>query len=114
MGNLAACGDVVIWAIGLKRGMELQPWAPCIGRLATTAPEARALLADAVRILAARAQGGSSDKRSQCHVEMRSAAVSNRSDRVRRASMEEPPLCIQKEAETNSRLGSGPPLLFWR
>jgi hypothetical protein len=55
MGNLAACSDVVIWAIDLKRGMELQPWAPCIDRLATTAPEARALLADAVRILEARA-----------------------------------------------------------
>ena len=27
MGNLAACTDVVIWAVDLKRGMELQPWA---------------------------------------------------------------------------------------
>jgi len=55
MGNLAACADVVIWAIDLKRGVELQPWAPCIDRLATTPAEARALLADAVRVLEARA-----------------------------------------------------------
>jgi len=55
MGNLTACADVVIWAIDLKRGMELRPWAPCIARLATTPAEARALLADAVAILEARA-----------------------------------------------------------
>jgi S-DNA-T family DNA segregation ATPase FtsK/SpoIIIE len=55
MGNLAACRDVVIWAIDLKKGMELGPWASCIDRLATTADEARALLADAVKVLEARA-----------------------------------------------------------
>jgi hypothetical protein len=55
MGTLASCDDVVIWAIDLKKGMELQPWAPCIDRLATTPEEAAALLADAVAILQARA-----------------------------------------------------------
>jgi DNA translocase FtsK/SpoIIIE-like protein len=55
MGNLVACSDVVIWAIDLKRGMELQPWAPCIDRLATTPSQASALLQDAVTILEARA-----------------------------------------------------------
>jgi hypothetical protein len=55
MGNLTACRDVVIWAIDLKRGMELGPWAACIDRLATTPAEARALLADAVAILEGRA-----------------------------------------------------------
>ncbi|HXL91804.1 MAG TPA: FtsK/SpoIIIE domain-containing protein, partial [Streptosporangiaceae bacterium] len=55
MANLAACGDVIIWAIDLKRGMELQPWEPCIDRLATTPPEAAALLSDAVTILYGRA-----------------------------------------------------------
>ena len=55
MGNLVACPDVVIWGIDLKKGMDLGPWAPCIGRLATTPEEARALLADAVAILEARA-----------------------------------------------------------
>jgi S-DNA-T family DNA segregation ATPase FtsK/SpoIIIE len=55
MGNLAACRDVVIWAIDLKKGMELGPWAACIDRLATTPDEARQLLADAVKILEARA-----------------------------------------------------------
>jgi len=55
MGTLAACEDVVIWAIDLKKGMELGPWAPCIDRLATTPEEAAALLADAVAILQARA-----------------------------------------------------------
>jgi hypothetical protein len=56
MGNLTACRDVVIWAIDLKRGMELGPWASCIDRLATTPAEARALLADAVAILEGRAE----------------------------------------------------------
>jgi S-DNA-T family DNA segregation ATPase FtsK/SpoIIIE len=55
MATLAACDDVVIWAIDLKKGMELQPWAPCIDRLATTPEEASALLSDAVAILQARA-----------------------------------------------------------
>jgi antitoxin (DNA-binding transcriptional repressor) of toxin-antitoxin stability system len=55
MGNLTACADVVIWAVDLKRGMELGPWAACIGRLATTPAQARVLLADAVAILEARA-----------------------------------------------------------
>jgi S-DNA-T family DNA segregation ATPase FtsK/SpoIIIE len=55
IGNLAACGDVVIWGIDLKKGMELGPWAPCIDRLATTPDEARQLLADAVKVLEARA-----------------------------------------------------------
>jgi S-DNA-T family DNA segregation ATPase FtsK/SpoIIIE len=55
MGNLVACADVVIWGIDLKKGMELGPWASCLDRLATTSDEARALLADAVAILEARA-----------------------------------------------------------
>jgi hypothetical protein len=56
MGNLSACRDVVVWAIDLKRGMELQPWAACIDRLATTAEDAGALLRDAERILEFRAE----------------------------------------------------------
>jgi S-DNA-T family DNA segregation ATPase FtsK/SpoIIIE len=56
MANLAACRDTVIWAIDLKRGMELKPWARCIDRLATTPAEAAALLAAAVTILYARAE----------------------------------------------------------
>lgn len=55
MGNLSACRDVVIWAIDLKNGMELQPWASCIDRLATNPAQACALLRDAVTILEARA-----------------------------------------------------------
>jgi len=46
---------VVIWAIDLKRGIELGPWAPCIDRLAVTPAQACALLRDAVAILEARA-----------------------------------------------------------
>src|SRR5579859_6074702 len=56
MGNLVACRDVVIWAIDLKKGMELKPWEPCIARLATTPEQAMALLRDAVAILEARAE----------------------------------------------------------
>jgi S-DNA-T family DNA segregation ATPase FtsK/SpoIIIE len=56
IASLAACRDVVIWAIDLKRGVELKPWAACIDRLATTPREAAALLSDAVTILLGRAQ----------------------------------------------------------
>ncbi|MGI5421205.1 FtsK/SpoIIIE domain-containing protein [Actinomadura luteofluorescens] len=56
MGNLSACRDVVIWAVDLKRGMELQPWASCIDRLATTPEQARAMVRDAVTVLEARAE----------------------------------------------------------
>jgi S-DNA-T family DNA segregation ATPase FtsK/SpoIIIE len=46
---LAACRDVVIWGVDLKGGMELQPWAQCLGRpLATTPGEANQLFRDAV------------------------------------------------------------------
>jgi S-DNA-T family DNA segregation ATPase FtsK/SpoIIIE len=56
MGNLTACPDVIIWAIDLKRGMELGPWTECIDRLATTPEQATALLRDAVAILKGRAE----------------------------------------------------------
>lgn len=56
MANLAACPDVVIWAIDLKRGMELKPWEQCIDRLATTPDQAMVLLRDAVAVLEARAE----------------------------------------------------------
>jgi S-DNA-T family DNA segregation ATPase FtsK/SpoIIIE len=56
MGNLVACRDVVIWAVDLKKGMELKPWESCIGRLATTPEQAVALLRDAVAVLHARAE----------------------------------------------------------
>ncbi|MEU7746833.1 cell division protein FtsK [Nonomuraea sp. NPDC049158] len=55
LGDLTACQDVILWAVDLKRGMELLPWMSCIDRLATTPQEAEALLADAVVILDGRA-----------------------------------------------------------
>ena len=56
LANLTACSDVIIWAIDLKRGMELGPWHDCIDRLATTPEQATALLRDAVAIMEARAE----------------------------------------------------------
>ena len=56
MANLTACQDVIIWAVDLKKGMELGPWQECIDRLATTPPQAAALLHDATVILQARAE----------------------------------------------------------
>ena len=56
LANLTACSDVVIWAIDLKKGMELGPWRDCIDRLAVTPEEATALLRDAVAIMEARAE----------------------------------------------------------
>src|SRR6266536_89316 len=56
LGNLAACRDVVIWGIDLKGGMELEPWASCLERLATTPAEAGELFQDAIRELNSRAK----------------------------------------------------------
>ncbi|GAA1920078.1 hypothetical protein GCM10009753_61110 [Streptantibioticus ferralitis] len=55
LANLVACPDVVLWGIDLKGGMELQPWAACLDRLATMPREAAALLRDGVRVLDGRA-----------------------------------------------------------
>jgi S-DNA-T family DNA segregation ATPase FtsK/SpoIIIE len=52
---LAACPDVILWGIDLKGGIELQPWASCLGRLATTPQQAINLLADAITELDNRA-----------------------------------------------------------
>ena len=48
MAYLAACPDVVIWAVDLKGGMELRPWASCIDRIAFTPGQATELFRDAV------------------------------------------------------------------
>ncbi len=48
LAHLVACRDVVIWAVDLKGGMELRPWAPCIQRLAFTPEQATELFRDAV------------------------------------------------------------------
>jgi S-DNA-T family DNA segregation ATPase FtsK/SpoIIIE len=55
LGYLVACADVLPWGVDLKGGMELQPWAQCLDRLATTPREARALFRDAVKELDRRA-----------------------------------------------------------
>ena len=85
MGNLTACADVVIWAIDLKRGMELGPWASCIDRLATTPAEARALLADAVAILEARAALPRRDRPARLGTIPGHARADHHRRRVRRA-----------------------------
>ena len=56
LATLVTCPDVVLWGIDLKGGMELQPWAGCLARIATTPEEAAALLADAVQVLETRAR----------------------------------------------------------
>jgi S-DNA-T family DNA segregation ATPase FtsK/SpoIIIE len=55
LAYLAACADVLIWGVDLKGGMELQPWAACLGRLATTPGDATELFRDAVTELDQRA-----------------------------------------------------------
>jgi DNA segregation ATPase FtsK/SpoIIIE, S-DNA-T family len=56
IATLAACRDVVLWGVDLKGGMELQPWAACFDRLATTPEEATGLFRDAVAWLNHRAR----------------------------------------------------------
>jgi DNA segregation ATPase FtsK/SpoIIIE, S-DNA-T family len=55
LAYLAACSDVEVWGVDLKGGMELQPWAGCMTRLATTPREASALFRDAATELGRRA-----------------------------------------------------------
>jgi hypothetical protein len=55
LATLAACDDVVIWGIDLKGGMELRPWTPSLGCLATTPEQAIAVLKEAVTELERRA-----------------------------------------------------------
>ena len=55
LAALTACPDVVLWGIDLKGGMELQPWASCLDRIATNPREAAELLTDAVAFLDTRA-----------------------------------------------------------
>lgn len=55
LAALAACEDVVMWGIDLKGGMELRPWAPSLGRLATTPEQAVGVLREAVTELDRRA-----------------------------------------------------------
>jgi S-DNA-T family DNA segregation ATPase FtsK/SpoIIIE len=54
-GKFAQCPDVEPWGIDMKAGMELQPWAETIYRLATTPAQAVALLAEGIAELDRRA-----------------------------------------------------------
>jgi S-DNA-T family DNA segregation ATPase FtsK/SpoIIIE len=55
MAALTARSDVMVWGIDLKQGMELRPWAGCLGRLAVTPEQASDLLRAAVAELERRA-----------------------------------------------------------
>jgi DNA segregation ATPase FtsK/SpoIIIE, S-DNA-T family len=61
LAELVVCPDVVLWGVDLKGGMELQPWASCLDRLATTPADAAGLLAAAVAVLDARARQMAAD-----------------------------------------------------
>jgi S-DNA-T family DNA segregation ATPase FtsK/SpoIIIE len=45
--TLGPAPDVLVWAVDFAGGAGLAPWRACLGRLATTPTEARALLEDA-------------------------------------------------------------------
>jgi hypothetical protein len=106
LASLAACRDVVIWAIDLKRGMEFQPHAPCIDRLATTPAEAAALLADAVAILYARAQHLADHGRREWEPSERMPALVIIIDEY--AELAEQAPAALKHTDTIARLGRAP------
>jgi S-DNA-T family DNA segregation ATPase FtsK/SpoIIIE len=54
LATLAPAPDVLLWGIDFAGGTALIPWQACFGRIATTPAEARALLADACRLIDAR------------------------------------------------------------
>jgi hypothetical protein len=106
IANLAACRDVVIWAIDLKRGMEFQPWAACLDRLATTPDQAAALLADAVTILYARAQHLADHGRREWEPSQRMPALVIIVDEY--AELAEQAPAALKHTDTIARLGRAP------
>ncbi len=55
IATLVQCVDVVLWGVDLKGGMELEPWADCFEKLATTPSQADELFAQAVTRLDERA-----------------------------------------------------------
>jgi DNA segregation ATPase FtsK/SpoIIIE, S-DNA-T family len=54
LATLAPAPDVLLWGIDFAGGTALVPWQACFGRIATTPTEARAMLADACRVIDAR------------------------------------------------------------
>jgi hypothetical protein len=106
LASLVACRDVVIWAVDLKRGMELQPWAACIDRLATTPAEAAVLLADAVTILYARAQYLTSIGKREWEPSARMPVLMIIIDEY--AELAEQVPSALKDADTIARLGRAP------
>jgi DNA segregation ATPase FtsK/SpoIIIE, S-DNA-T family len=54
LATLAPAPDVLLWGIDFAGGTALIPWASCFGRIATTPAEARAVLADACRVIEVR------------------------------------------------------------
>jgi DNA segregation ATPase FtsK/SpoIIIE, S-DNA-T family len=54
LATLAPAPDVLLWGIDFAGGTALIPWQSCFGRVATTPAEARALLADACRVIEVR------------------------------------------------------------
>jgi S-DNA-T family DNA segregation ATPase FtsK/SpoIIIE len=54
LATLAPAPDVLLWGIDFAGGTALVPWVSCFGRIATTPTEAKALLADACRVIDAR------------------------------------------------------------
>jgi DNA segregation ATPase FtsK/SpoIIIE, S-DNA-T family len=55
LAELAPRGDVVLWGVDMKRGLELAPWRRVLGRLAITDDEALETLTAANRVLDGRA-----------------------------------------------------------
>jgi S-DNA-T family DNA segregation ATPase FtsK/SpoIIIE len=51
LATLAPASDVLLWGIDFAGGTALIPWQACFGRIVTTSAEARALLADACRVI---------------------------------------------------------------
>jgi DNA segregation ATPase FtsK/SpoIIIE, S-DNA-T family len=54
LATLAPAPDVLLWGIDFAGGTALVPWQACFGRIATIPAEARAVLADACRVVDAR------------------------------------------------------------
>jgi S-DNA-T family DNA segregation ATPase FtsK/SpoIIIE len=54
LATLAPAPDVLLWGIDFAGGTALVPWRACFGRIATTPTDARAVLADACRVIEVR------------------------------------------------------------
>jgi endonuclease III len=100
LAALTACEHVVVWGIGLKGGREPRPWAPSLGRLATTPGQAIAVLKEAVTELDRRATESSQAGARLLTRSIRTAARRDKAGRNVFALVDTPAGCVGRPSKS--------------